>query len=100
MSSSPLFFIALLPSFRHERGLASHDAKLFPDGLFFAKVTEWKSEILPNGNRKSYRLCFVFARKEESHVRIDDPRGFVPDTSAISSKGQYLHFESALLAYY
>ena len=99
MSSSPLFFIALLPSFRHERGLASHDAKLFPEGPFFAKVTEWKSKKLPNENRKSYRLCIVFARKEEPHVRLDNPRGCVPDAVVISSKVQILLFESALWAY-
>ena len=92
MSSSPLFFLALFPSFRHERGLASHDAKLFPEGLFFLQK-------LPNENRKSYRLCIVFAQKKEPHVRLDDLRGCIPDAIAISSKVQILLFESALWAY-
>ena len=40
--------------------------------------------------------AIIFARKEELHVRLDDPFGCVPGAVVISSKVQYLHFESAL----
>ena len=43
--------------------------------------------------------CALFSpRKDEPHVRLDDPRGCVPDTIAISSKVLFLHFESVLWA--